>query len=260
MFQCVRRQELDVLQIVNRRFSAIVEKKLTLVCLRQLKSAKISRCSVQRQFVLVVEEVGAEKKNRLPTGVDNERAATGALLKACQSSRVDSLELYGKTPLSVDFIDSLAILAPTIFVKDFCLGKRTLDENVELEEVLRALQAFAGLKTVKGDAGIHPLDNSNEKKEKEVANLQDCLIRACFKAGVTLVFGELGLNNNVIVENALIEYCLGACDEQYAERDRFLSVEFLEPLKRDFLQRWIEVSGRCQPLCNSVMSRVSRFR
>ncbi|KAH7694117.1 hypothetical protein AAVH_38842, partial [Aphelenchoides avenae] len=128
--------------------------------------------------------------------------------------------------MSVDFFDSLAVLAPTIFVKNFCLGKRALDENVDDEEVLRALQAFAGLKTLKSDAGIHPLDKRNEKKEKG--------------AGVTLVFGELGLNNNVVTQNALMEYCFGACDEQYAERDRFLSVEFLESLKRDFLKRWIE--------------------
>lgn len=244
MFQFVGRKEPDTLQIVSVRFNAIVEKKLALVCLRQLEFASMSRCSAQRQFVLIMREVGAKKMTRLPTGVDNEGAATNALVNACRSSSVDSLQLYGKIPMNKDFFDSLALCAPSIFVKNFCLGKRTLDEGVEHEDVLRALQTFAELKAVTTEVGMHPRDKRNENKEREKANLQGCLIRTCFKEGVTLVRDELLLNINVVVESALKEFCFGACDERYAERDRFLSVELSESPKSDFLQRWIEVSSR----------------
>ncbi|KAH7707531.1 hypothetical protein AAVH_25230 [Aphelenchoides avenae] len=231
-FQFLCRQDLDMLQIVSRRFNAIVEKKLTLVCLRMLLSAKISRSTARRQFVLIMDEVDAEEETRIPTGVDDETAATTLLLNACQSSRMESLRLYGTTPMSVDFFDSLALSAPTIFVEEFCIGKRTLADGVGDDELLRALQAFAELNTVKSEA-------------EEDVNLQVRLVRTCFKAGIYLWSGGLVFGKKcetTIVENALLEFCFGACDEQYKERARYLSMELSTPLKSDFLQQWIEMA------------------
>ncbi|KAH7721309.1 hypothetical protein AAVH_11163 [Aphelenchoides avenae] len=228
VFQFVRRQELDTLQIVSRRFNAIIEKKMGLVCLRMLISAKVSRCSAENQFVLNIDEVGAKKKIRLATGIDHEAAATTLLLDACQSSRVDSLELYGTTPMSGDFFDSLALRAPNIFVKDFSMGRRTLSDAVSNNDLLRVLQAFAELKVVKSGA-------------RKDANLQRCLVRTCFKAAVDLRLCELDKKcDTTIVEDALFEFCFGECDEQYATRDRHLQLEVLKSPKSDFLQRWIE--------------------
>ncbi|KAH7709215.1 hypothetical protein AAVH_23505 [Aphelenchoides avenae] len=230
VFQFVRRQELDTLQIVSRRFNAVVEKKLTLVCLRQLKSAKVSRCSAENQFVLLMAEVDAKKMTRLLTGVDDEAAATTLLLNACQSSRVDSLELYGTTPMSGDFFDSLALRAQTIFVKDFCMGRRTLSDAVSNDDVLRVLQAFAEVRVVESDA-------------RKDANLQSCLIRTCYKAGVDLHLCELDKKcDTTMLEDALLEFCFGECDEQYATRDRYLDVEVSKSPRSDFLQRLIEMA------------------
>lgn len=234
VFQFVRRRELDTLQIVSVRFNAIVEKKLALVCLRLLNSAKISRSSTENQFVLIMRVFDAKKKTRLPTGVDDEAAATSLLLHACQSSRVDTLELYGTTPMDVAFFDSLALHAPTIFVKDFSIGEGTLSDSVPHDRVLRALQSFAELKVVKSETiqGTH---------------LPGCLIRTCFKAGVTLRSPVFMLDNEcdlAVVEDAMLEFSLGECDEQYATRERHLQVYIRMPLNNDFLQRWIEVSSR----------------
>ncbi|KAH7693755.1 hypothetical protein AAVH_39205 [Aphelenchoides avenae] len=230
VFHFVRRKELDTLQIVSIRFNAIVEEKISRVCLRMLNSAKISRCSAENQFMLVMDEVGSKKKTRLPTSVDDEAAATKLLFNACQSARVANIELYRTTPMSTDFFDSLALSAPTIFVNEFSMRNRTLSDDVADDKVLPALQSFAELKTVKTEA------------EKD-ANLLGCLIRTCFKAGVklrsdVLVIGKMC--DTAVLENALLEFCFGACDEQYAMRDRFVDVQFSKSLKSDFLQRWIE--------------------
>ncbi|KAH7721308.1 hypothetical protein AAVH_11162 [Aphelenchoides avenae] len=114
--------------------------------------------------------------------------------------------------MSEHFLDSLALCAPSIFLKDFCLGTRNLADGVEHAKVLQALQAFAQLETVKSGkcAGVE---------------LQACLIRTCFKTGVTLVTEGLSLYKRfdaAIAENALMEFSFGGCDEQHAERDRFL--------------------------------------
>ncbi|KAH7707532.1 hypothetical protein AAVH_25231 [Aphelenchoides avenae] len=229
VFQFVRRQDLDTLQIVNRCFRAIVEKQLATVCLRLLKSVKISRKRAKRQFVLMCDEVGAKKLTRLPTGVHDMAAATTFLLDACQSSRLDSLPLYGMTYVNGHFFDSIALRAPTIFLKELRIGKRTFANGLPHDKVLRALQAFGKLETVKIEAANY-------------AVLHDCLIRTCFKAGVRLVSDGLVLDKKsegVIAEKALLDFCFGACDEQYAMRDRFLSIEVSKSLKSDFLQRWI---------------------
>ncbi|KAH7707534.1 hypothetical protein AAVH_25233 [Aphelenchoides avenae] len=230
VFNCLSRKDLDTLQNVSRRFSAMVANNMTLVCLRLLMSASMSRSGDKRQFVLIMDEVGAKKKTRLPTGVDDEAAATALLLNACRSSRVYNLELYGTTPMSVDFFDFVVRRVPTIFLKKFCIGKRTLSSGVPNDKVLEALQAFAELNAVITEAG------------KDV-NLLGCLIRTCFKAGVTLISDGLiscKQSDTAIVENALLEFCFGACDEKYAEEGRFMRVEFSKPLKSDFVQRWIE--------------------
>lgn len=62
------RKELDTLQIVSVRFNAIIEIRMSLVCLRLLKSAEIWRSKVENHFVLVMDEVGAKKRTRIPTG------------------------------------------------------------------------------------------------------------------------------------------------------------------------------------------------
>lgn len=233
VFRFVRRKELDTLQIVSRRFNAIVENNLTVVCLRVLKSATISRCSAQRQFVLVMDEVGSNKLTRLPTGVDDEAAANTLLLKACQSSRVDSLRLYGTTSMSADFFDSLALCAPTIFLKNFCMQKRTLSENVPHDRVLRVLQTFAELQCMLST-------------DEEDTNLQLCLLRSCFKADVTLDTHVHILDKKcdiAIVEDAVMEFCFSACDDQFATRERSLRMQFSKPMRTDFMQRWVEVSA-----------------
>lgn len=48
--------------------------------------------------------------------------------------------------------------------------------------------------------------------------------------------------NVAVAEDALLEYCFGVCDEQYATRQRFLYVT-RRFLNKDFLQRWVEVSS-----------------
>ncbi|KAH7698569.1 hypothetical protein AAVH_34336, partial [Aphelenchoides avenae] len=230
VFQFLPRKELDTLQIVSRRFSAIIERKLTLVCLRRLVCAKLSRCSAENQFVLLMNEVGSTKMTRFPTGVDDEAAAAALLLDACQSSSVGSIELIGTTPMDADFFDSLALSAPTIFVGEFCMGRRALSDGIPHDRVLQALQTFAELSRVKSYA-------------RKDANLHVCLVRTCLKVGVDLRSDEIVLRkkyDTAVVEDALLEFCFGACDEQYAERDRFLCVKFSKSLKTDFLQRWIE--------------------
>lgn len=234
VFHFLRRQELDRLQIVNLRFNMIVEKKLTLVCLRLLKSAKMARCSAENQFVLIMDEVGAKKKTLLPTGVDDGAVATAILLNACQSSRVGSLELYGTTPMSVEFFDSLALRALTIFVDDLRTGKRSLSAGVADDSVLRVLQSFGELKTVTSEA-------------RQDVNLQYCLMRCCFKAGASLAVllrpSEFdNICDPTAVEDALLEFCFDTCDEQYATRERRLKISLWEPPESDFLQRWIEVN------------------
>ncbi|KAH7718488.1 hypothetical protein AAVH_14083 [Aphelenchoides avenae] len=236
VFQFLRRKELDTLQLLCKRFNAIVVKKLTMVCLRLLWSAKLSHSGVQRQFVLLMGEVGAKKLTRLPTGVDDEPAATTLLLNACRSSRVESLELYGTGALSVEFFDSLALSAPTISLKDLRFGNRTVPDDIPHDRVLRALRSFAELKRAMIVA------------DRKDAILQNCLIRTCFKIGVSLVsnvpvprdvtFGKCDI---AVVEEALLEFSFGVCDDQYAMRERSLYVCFYKKtLKNDFLQRWIE--------------------
>ncbi|KAH7707529.1 hypothetical protein AAVH_25228 [Aphelenchoides avenae] len=232
VFQFLRRRELDTLQVVSRRFDAIVQNNMSLVCLRQLKSAEMLRSGAK--FVLVMEKVGAKRKTRLRTGVIDEAAATMALLNACQSSRIERLELYGTTPLSGRFFDSLALCAPSIFLNHFCIGSRTLADGVADDKVLRALQTFAGLERVTSEAW------------KDL-KLQYCLMRCCFKASASL---EVRLHESLFdeykcdptaVENALLELCFGTCDEQYAKRERRLEISFPAPLESDdFLQRLIE--------------------
>ncbi|KAH7709221.1 hypothetical protein AAVH_23511 [Aphelenchoides avenae] len=232
VFQFLRRKELDRLQIVSRRFNAIIETKMTMVCLRLLKSAKILRSSAQRQFMLVMDEVGSKKMTRLPTGVNDEAAANTLLVNACKTSRLGSLELYGTTPMDVDFFDALVLCAPTILLKDFCVGNRTLSGAVSLDIVLGVLRKFAELKwTTTGTM--------------QDAHLQNCLIRTCFKASVTLRShrnddGGLAIGDTALVENALMEFCFGACDEKYATRGRYLQLNFQTTPKKDFMQRWIE--------------------
>ncbi|KAH7692991.1 hypothetical protein AAVH_39980, partial [Aphelenchoides avenae] len=79
VFQCLRRQVLDTLQIVSVHFNAIVEKKMALVCLRLLRSPSITRVAAERQFVLIVNVVARSgvgtRQTRLRTGVDDEAAA-----------------------------------------------------------------------------------------------------------------------------------------------------------------------------------------
>lgn len=131
--------------------------------------------------------------------------------------------------MSADFFHSLALNAPSIHVNDLCLGRRTLDEGVDDQEVLLALQSFGGLKTVEIEA-------------EDDANLHLCLIRICFKAGVKLISDESVLEDNCVVENALLEYCFGVCDEPHDVRERSLRVQLYVSLESDFLKRWIEVS------------------
>lgn len=237
VFQFLRRQDLDTLQIVSVRLNAIIKSKLTLVCLRHLKSAKMLRSGAN--FVLLMDEIGAKKTACLPTGVDDEAAATTLLLDACQSSRVDSLELYGTTPMSGRFFNTLALRAQTIFADELCTGKRTLSSNISDAKLLRMLQSFAELKTFRS------------KASKDV-NLQYCLMRCCFKVGVSLTVGLRPSEFDKIcdptaVEDALLEFCFDTCDEQYATRERRLSISLWEPLESDFLQRWIEVRSWRKP-------------
>ncbi|KAH7709219.1 hypothetical protein AAVH_23509 [Aphelenchoides avenae] len=223
VLQFLPRKELDTLQIVSVRFNAIIEEKLRLVCLRQLKSAKILRSSVQRQFMLIMDEVGSKKMTRLPTGVDDETAANTLLVNACKSSRLESLELYGTTPMSVDFFDALALSAPTIFVDELSMRNRSLSDDVADDHILGMLQTFAELNTLRTNAG------------KDV-NLLECLIRTCFKVGVKLVSNGLVLlkkGDTAVVESALLEFSFGACDKQYAMRDRFVDVQFSKSIEKD---------------------------
>ncbi|KAH7706938.1 hypothetical protein AAVH_25834 [Aphelenchoides avenae] len=234
VFQFLRRRDLDTLQIVSRRFNAIVKTKvLTLVCLRMLISAKILWRSVDNQFVLIMDEVGAKELTLLPTGIDDEAAATTLFLNACQSSRVGSVELYGTTPMDVDFFDALMLRAPTIFLKKFYTAERTLSNGIADDNVLRMLQSFAELKTVEIWTG-------------EDSNLDNCLVRTCFKAGVSLAtqrrFSQIEFDDAcdvAVIEDAMLEFSFGACDEQYATRKRNLLVE-VNTLDNGFLQRWIE--------------------
>ncbi|KAH7678360.1 hypothetical protein AAVH_41741, partial [Aphelenchoides avenae] len=228
VFQCLRRQELDTLQIVSVHFNAIIEKKLTLVCLRMLVSAKLSPSN--NLFELVIHEVGAKETTHFPTGVDDDVAATALLLKACQSSRVDELALYETMRSRDKFFDFLALRAPTIFVTEFYMRSRPLSGDVADGKVLRALQAFAELRMVQAEMGTEP-------------KLLGCLIRTCFKAGARLIMGGpvfIKECDAIIVEDSLLEFCFGACDEQHEERRRFLTLNFKKTLKSDFLQRWIE--------------------
>ncbi|KAH7709216.1 hypothetical protein AAVH_23506 [Aphelenchoides avenae] len=204
VFQCLRRRDLDMLQIVSVHFNAIVEKKMALV-------------------------VGAGQ-TRLRTSVDDEAVAMTFLLNACRSSSVDSLGLFGTTPMGGQFFDALALSAPSIFLNEFRMGNRDLADGVAHDKVLRALHAFAELGTV-------------TTRTCEGVELQVCLIRTSFRAGVALVTDGLSLNKKfdiAIVENALLEFCFGGCDEQYAKRDRFLCVKMSHSLKSDFLKRLIE--------------------
>ncbi|KAH7719113.1 hypothetical protein AAVH_13442 [Aphelenchoides avenae] len=227
VFLFVGRKELDTLQIVSRRFDAIVVNKMARVSLRLLKSAKMERSKAENQFVLIMDEFGVKKKTRLLTRTEDEAAATKLLLNACQSSRLDILQLSGTTPMNVDFFDALERCAPSIFLKDFCLGNRTLSDVVRYDKVLQVLQKFAELTTI-------------DTTGKDL-NLQNCLIRTCFKVGVTVHRLVLDKKcDTTIVENALLEFCFGACDAPYAMRERFLEVEFTGSPKSDFLQRWIE--------------------
>lgn len=234
MFAFVSRQELDTLQIVSVRFNVIVEQKMTLVCLRQLRSATISRSSEEKQFMLVVHEVSAKEKNHFLTGVDDETAATMLLFNACRSSSLDCLKLSGTTPLSAQLFDSLKLVAPSIVLKKFCIGSRVLPNNFGHDKVLHTLQAFGGLRTtIIGTSGNY-------------TNLLDCLIRTCFKAGSALMLQGHVLDkefDTTIFEDALLEFCFGACDERYATRERSLYLKFHKSLQSDFLQRWIEVSN-----------------
>ncbi|KAH7705446.1 hypothetical protein AAVH_27347 [Aphelenchoides avenae] len=235
-----KRQMNDLLGIqrrtVSKRFNAIIVKKLTMVCLRLLSCAKMSRSGAQRHFVLLMGVVGTKKLTRLSTGVNDEPAATTLLLNACRSSRVESLELYGMAALGVDFFDALALSAPTIFLKNFGFGNRILPDDVPHDSVLRALRSFAELKTTTISPASVELPHSH---------LQICLIRSCFKIGVSLVtdplgdFMALGTSDTAAVEDALLEYCFGVCDEQYATRDRSLHL-IRQSLNKDFLRRWIE--------------------
>lgn len=205
---------------------------MTRACLRQLKSARITESAIRREFVLVIKDVGAKTYSRLGwhyTGVDDEASATGLLLNACQSSRLEELQLYGSTPMSVDFFESLALLAPTMFIKHFQLGKRGLADDVADARVLRALQSFAELKTI---------DFSHK-----IFGLQRCLLRNGFKAGVPLNRSLQFIGSYTDdVQDALLEFSFAACDEQYAERERSLKVERFGSRKNNFLQRWIEVN------------------
>ncbi|KAH7719090.1 hypothetical protein AAVH_13419 [Aphelenchoides avenae] len=227
VFLFVRRKELDTLRIVSIRFNAVIETKMSMVCLRLLKSAKIQHG--KGGFVLHMEEVGVRKKTRLPTLVKDEAASTTLLLNACQSSRIECFELYGTTPLTAVFFDCLELHAPTIFLKEFCMGNRPLSGGLPHDRVLQALQAFAELSR----AIISGKD----------INLLNCLLRTCFKAGVDLDPHYIVLDEYCdTVENALLEFCFGACDERYTMRKRSLRVQFNRSLKDDFLQRWIEAS------------------
>lgn len=232
MFEFVRREELDALQIVTRLFSAIIEDKMKLKCLRRLNSAKIERSKADNQFMLVMDEFGANKNTRLPTSVDNEAAAMTLLLDACRSSCLHTLYLYGTTPISEHFLDSLEQRAPTIFLNTFYMGNRILAEGVTHHKVLRVLKAFAELKTT--------IVNTAWK----YTNLQDCLIRNGFKAGVSLLSSGPILDKTLdtaIVEEAFLEFSFGACDERYAARERVLRMSFHKSLRSDFLRRWIQV-------------------
>lgn len=226
------------------------------VCLRLLKSAKIERRWAENQLVLIMDQVGTTRLTRFPTGSLDETAVTALLLDACRSSRLDCLQLYGTTPMGGELFDSLELRAPSIFLKNFCMGCRTLADGVPHDKVLQALQMFAELET----ATIGTAAKEN--------NLQSCLIRTCFKVGVSIqprtnrsdsrptrwvtaapprpvphvqVLDKKCDNRDV--ENALMEFCFGACDERYATRERFLRMELSKSMKKDFLRRWIEV--RC---------------
>ncbi|KAH7709214.1 hypothetical protein AAVH_23504 [Aphelenchoides avenae] len=232
VFTCLSRKELDTLQIASRRFNAVVQNNMSLVCLRLLKSAEMLRSG--SKFVLIMKEVGAMKKTHLCTGITDEATATTLLLNACQSSRVQRLALYGTTPMSEHFFDSLALCARSVFLRDFCIGSRTLADGVADDAVLRALLTFAGLDRVTSDAWID-------------LQLQYCLMRTCFKAGSSLAVDlhpslfDLYKCDLTALENALMEFCFSTCDEQYATRQRLLCISFPERMESDdFLRRWIE--------------------
>ncbi|KAH7698609.1 hypothetical protein AAVH_34295 [Aphelenchoides avenae] len=71
VFIFLGRKELDMLQVVNRRFNDVIDSKMTLVCLRHLVCAEIVPSVEEQQFLLGFEESGTKKTSRFPTGVDN---------------------------------------------------------------------------------------------------------------------------------------------------------------------------------------------
>lgn len=98
-------------------------------------------------------------------------------------------------------------------------------------QMLQLLQAFGRLKTVKSSAG-------------QDANLQCVLMRSCFKAGVNLRPAVLALDeeyDTTNLEESLMEFSFGACNEQHATQERFMELELSRALNNTFMQRWIEV-------------------
>ncbi|KAH7721229.1 hypothetical protein AAVH_11326 [Aphelenchoides avenae] len=219
VLKCTSRKELDMLQLVSQRFNAIILSKMVLLCLRQLRRAKLVHHPLGKNFSLVFDEdesFRVTKNHRFPVGIDDETIATTALLNACRSSKLECLELYcvrDTVPLDTAFFDNLAQCAPAILLKTFCNGSRKVAARVPHDSVLQALKAFAELGSVKITTAMK----------------NPCPSAVCFDKS----------DEGAVVKNTLMEFCFGECDDQYATRDRSLRAQ-APTLERDFLKEWIE--------------------
>lgn len=237
------RKELDTMQLANRRCNAIILDKMVLLCLRQLRSAKLVRDPGSKEFTLGLDEVGATKKHRFPLDVSVEAVATAALLNACRSSKLERLELYGvrdSAPLDTAFFGSMAQYAPAIVLNTLYTGSSKVAACVPHDSVLQALSAFAELDSVK--IGM-TLGNSG---------LMLCLVRSCFKMGINfdgdhrdyrghyraVTFDQS--DDGALVKESLMEFCFRECDDRFATRDRSLTA-CAPTLQRGFLRLWIAV-------------------
>lgn len=231
IFAFLSRHDLDVLQLVDARFNAVVATRMNATCFRRLSSAEVKRSNDRKQYVVVVK-FGRERKEKgveLPIGVTAKSDAFDLLLRACRNAFVQQLNLYGTAPIGSADLDAMARHAPLIRLNTLFLGSKELAADIPSESVFNALNCFAALEKV------------IFLPSAETPRMQNWLLSNAHRLGVAIEMDRRGRAVcPPIDEESLMQYCFGVCAENCGACTRRLYNDNvkLSPL---FLQRWIEV-------------------
>lgn len=229
-----------MLQLVDARFHNIIADKMSLLCVRRLRTATILRPDPDGQFVLVFNVKQGRGNVRFPTGETEEFPAFVRLLGACRSAAIDFLHMYGNEPIQPRHIDALTRYAPLIVgVKTLSLNRRILAEDISQSTILRVLDSLTGLENKIHICAPNGYTAEMQKFLVSRGDIFELEWSHCFDLDGKLQYAETCIDGD-----DLLHFSFGEYEERYAKRERRLTI-YLSKLSPSFLKRWIEVRTLC---------------